>query len=231
MRLDKFICECTELTRSEAKLVLKRGLVRIEGRIEKNAAYKVDLTSNVELDGNKVTPRGLRYIMLNKPVDYICSTVDDVHLSICHLVDVDKAFDLHAAGRLDADTTGLVLLTDDGQWSHHITSPKKHCPKTYVVHLSEAITIAQIEQLQTGIMLRSEDKPTLPALVREISPMQIELTIVEGKYHQVKRMLAAVGNKVEQLHRLKVGNIVLDEQLAEGQWRYLSDVEVNSVIN
>ena len=149
-----------------------------------------------------------------------------------HYIEVDKAFDLHIAGRLDADTTGLVLVTDDGRWSHNIISPKKNCPKVYRVDLRNVITLEKsaelIERFKCGLQLQGEDQLTLPAVLEILSEKQVLLTITEGKYHQVKRMFAAVGNKVVGLHRQQIGDINLDVGL--GEWRYLSDGEVSSFL-
>ena len=232
MRLDKFICKSTELTRSEAKKLLKMGDVRVNGEIIKNAAAQVHENNSVTVNGESLTARSSRYIMMHKPVDTICSNVDEVYPSLLHYIEIDKAFDLHIAGRLDADTTGLVLITDDGRWSHNIISPKKNCAKVYRVNLRNEITTEKsaelIERFKCGLQLQGESQLTLPAVLEILSEKQVLLTITEGKYHQVKRMFAAVGNKVVGLHRQQIGEINLDVEL--GEWRYLSDDEVNSFL-
>ena len=136
---------------------------------------------------------------------------------------------MHIAGRLDIDTTGLVLITTDGQWSHKITSPKKDCGKCYLVTLTDELDASLVETFAQGVELRNEDGLTKPAVLEIIDSHHARLTITEGKYHQVKRMFAAVGNKVVGLHRESVGKIVLDDDLAPGEWRYLTDEEVASV--
>ena len=170
--------------------------------------------------------------MMNKPLDTICSNVDEVHPSLLHFVDVDKAFDLHIAGRLDVDTTGLVLITDDGRWSHNIISPKKLCKKTYRVWLRDPLDESVIEQFKSGVQLQGEASLTRPAeliIIENCENKEVLLTITEGKYHQVKRMFAAVYNKVVGLHREQIGDIVLPDDLDLGQWRFLTADEVNSV--
>ncbi len=230
MRLDKFICKSTALTRTEAKKLLKRGEVCVNGEVIKNPAQQVHENNTIAIDGQLLTARSSRYIMLNKPMDFICSNVDEVYPSLLHLLDVDKAFDLHIAGRLDADTTGLVLITDDGRWSHNIISPKKACTKTYRVWLRDNIVGEQqpvlIEQFVQGIQLHGEKNLTRPAQLNIVNENQVLLTITEGKYHQVKRMFAAVGNKVVGLHREQIGKVKLDENLALGQWRFLTPEEI-----
>lgn len=229
MRLDKFICKSTELTRTEAKKLLKQGDVYVNGEVVKNGATQVHENNTISVDGNVLKARESRYIMLYKPKDTICSNVDEVYPSVLHFVDVDKAFDLHIAGRLDADTTGLVLITDDGRWSHNIISPKKHCEKTYRVQLRDVIKKGYVADFEQGIQLQGEKSLTRPAKLDIISEKEALLTITEGKYHQVKRMFAAVGNKVTGLHRERIGEIRLDEELEQGQWRYLTETEVLSV--
>jgi 16S rRNA pseudouridine516 synthase len=236
MRLDKFICKSTELTRTEAKKLLKTGSVRVNDEVIKNPATQVHENNTITLANGaseqKLTARNSRYILMHKPLDTICSNVDEGFPSILHYIDVDKAFDLHIAGRLDADTTGLVLITDDGRWSHNIISPKKDCAKTYRVWLRDDIstekTAVLITQFEQGIQLQGESALTKPAILKIVDAKQVLLTITEGKYHQVKRMFAAVGNKVVGLHREQIGAIKLDDSLLAGQWRYLTAEEVNS---
>lgn len=230
MRLDKYICKSSELTRNEAKKLLKGGEVTVDGEVIKNGAFKVPEGAEVISSGQVLSLLGHRYIMMNKPQDTICSNVDEVHPSLLHFLDVDRAFELHIAGRLDADTTGLVLITDDGQWSHNITSPKKHCEKTYRVWLEQPLTEQDLEevteQFKSGVQLNGENGLTLPATLVAVDETEMLLTITEGKYHQVKRMFAAVGNKVVGLHRESIGGIVLDDDLMMGEWRDLTEQEI-----
>ena len=242
MRLDKFICKSTELTRTEAKKLLKSGEVRVNGDVAKNAAMQVHENNLITIDGQTLTARTSRYFMLHKLPDSICSNVDEVYPSVLNFLAVDKAFDLHIAGRLDADTTGLVLITDDGRWSHNVISPKKECQKTYRVWLRDIIADgkvpALIEQFKQGIQLQGESSLTRPAILSLVfdsglsnkeankETNEVLLTITEGKYHQVKRMFAAVGNKVVGLHREQIGAIKLGD-LAPGEWRQLTSNEVD----
>ncbi|NQY87117.1 MAG: pseudouridine synthase [Colwellia sp.] len=233
MRLDKFICKSTELTRSEAKKLLKSGEVRVNGEVAKNPAMQVHENNSIDIDGQSLTARQSRYFMLHKVADTICSNVDEGYPSVLNFLDVDKAFDLHIAGRLDADTTGLVLITDDGRWSHNVISPKKECQKVYRVWLRNPITveksIALIEQFSQGIQLQGESSLTKPAILTLVTDTDVDnevlLTITEGRYHQVKRMFAAVGNRVVGLHREQIGPLKL-ANLAAGEWRYLTEDEV-----
>ena len=229
MRLDKFICETTELTRSQAKKVLKTGEITCDGKVIKDPSFKVSPDTEVLLDDRPLELVGNRYIMMNKPMDTICSTIDEHYPSVLSLLEVPKIADLHIAGRLDADTTGLVLITNDGQWSHKITSPKKECGKRYVVELADAIDESAIALFAAGIQLKSEDGLTKPAELEILNEHIVVLTIYEGKYHQVKRMFAAIGNKVIGLHREAIGGIELDEDIELGEWRYLTETEINSI--
>lgn len=226
MRLDKFICKSTELTRTEAKKLLKTGGVKVNNEVIKNGAQQVHENNEITVEGQRLTARESRYILLHKPLDTICSNVDEVYPSVLHLIDVDKAFDLHIAGRLDADTTGLVLITDDGRWSHNIISPKKQCEKVYRVQLRNELKPDTAEKFLQGVQLQGEKSLTLPAKLEQIAPNEVLLTITEGKYHQVKRMFAAVGNKVIGLHREQIGIVKLDDSVAQGEWRYLTNEEV-----
>jgi len=229
MRLDKFICKSTELTRTEAKKLLKTGLVLVNGEVIKNPATQVHENNEITVEGERLTARSSRYIMMHKPLDTICSNVDEMYPSLFHFIDLDKAWDMHIAGRLDADTTGLVLITDDGRWSHNIISPKKDCTKTYRVWLRDPIAEEVIEQFKEGVQLQGEKSLTKPAKLEIVEEQEVLLSITEGKYHQVKRMFAAVRNKVVGLHRESVGNILLDDDLEPGQWRFLTEEEVLSV--
>ena len=162
---------------------------------------------------------------MHKPLNTVCSNVDEVYPCIFNYIDIDKASDLHIAGRLDADTTGLILITDDGRWSFNIISPNRQCKKVYRVGLRDVISDDVYLKFKNGVQLQGENKLTLPAKLNIVNPKEVLLTITEGRHHQVKRMFAAVGNRVVSLHREKIGKISLDIKV--GQWRYLTIDEVN----
>ncbi|MEQ5125749.1 16S rRNA pseudouridine(516) synthase RsuA [Providencia zhijiangensis] len=230
MRLDKFLSQQLGISRSLVARELRAGNVMVDDEVVKSGSMQVGLDNEVAYDGNVlVQVTGPRYFMLNKPEGYVCSTDDPTHPTILYFIDEPVAQKLHAAGRLDIDTTGLVLLTDDGQWSHRITSPKHHCEKTYRVQLSEDIADDVAVQFEQGVMLNGEKSLTKPAQLEIISPRDVRLTISEGRYHQVKRMFAAVGNHVCGLHRERVGEIRLDEQLEPGEYRPLTEAEIESI--
>lgn len=227
MRLDKFIAEQTNLTRSQAAKELKAGAVTVNGEIIKSGAHKVSEQDEIRYDGERLEwVAAGQYFMLNKPQNCVCSHDDGDYPSVYQFFDYPLSSRLHTAGRLDADTTGLVLLTDDGQWSHRITSPKHHCEKNYLVTLADPVEDFYADKLREGILLRGEKTPTLPAELEILDDYNVNLTISEGRYHQVKRMFAALGNKVVALHRWRIGHIVLDEQLEEGEYRTLSAEEI-----
>ncbi|WP_314885978.1 16S rRNA pseudouridine(516) synthase RsuA [Aggregatibacter segnis] len=227
MRLDKFLAETTGLTRSQAAKVLRQSAVTINGKIEKSGAAKVSPDDEIYYDGERLTwVENGQYIMLHKPQGYICSHEDGDYPTIYQFFDYPLSARLHSAGRLDVDTTGLVLLTDDGQWSHRITSPKHHYPKTYLVTLADPVEANYSQACAEGILLRGEKEPTKPAELEILDDYNVNLTISEGRYHQVKRMFAALGNKVVGLHRWKIGNLVLDDDLGEGEFRHLTEEEI-----
>lgn len=226
VRLDKLISNSTAFTRSQAKFAIRGGKVKIDGIVVKNSAQQVTEESNVEYMGVAINKPQPRYIMFNKPIDMVCANKDKNHATVFDSLFLPRLDTLHVAGRLDIDTTGLVLITDDGQWLHRITSPKHNHKKTYLVELDSAITEKQIRILSEGVQLNKEKKRSLPAEIEVIEEQKVRLIISEGKYHQVKRMLAAVGNHVVKLHREKIACIKLDETLEEGQWRELTKEEV-----
>lgn len=223
MRLDKFIAENTGLTRSQAAKALRAGQVSVNGEITKNSALKISEHDEIEFDGKRLEWVGEgQYFMLYKPQNCVCSHDDGDYPTVFQFFDYPLTAKLHCAGRLDADTTGLVLLTDDGQWSHRITSPKYQCEKTYLVTLADPVEDFYAEKLAEGILLRGEKTLTKPATLEILDDYNVNLTISEGRYHQVKRMFAALGNKVEALHRWRIGDVVLDESLDEGEFRPLT---------
>ncbi|MFA0224888.1 16S rRNA pseudouridine(516) synthase RsuA [Vibrio splendidus] len=229
MRLDKFLCDALGVTRREATHLLKSKTVTVNDVIQKSGSLKVTEECVVEWQGNELNVHGPRYIMLYKPEGFVCSHEDGANRIAFELLDEIKMDKLHFAGRLDIDTTGLVLITDDGKWSHRITSPKHKCEKTYRVWLVEPVEDDYVEKFKEGIQLKSEDGLTLPAHLEVRAEREVLLTIHEGKYHQVKRMFAALGNKVEGLHRERIGEIEMDESLELGEYRYLTQEEVDSI--
>jgi len=226
MRLDKYLCHATALTRSRAQRVIRSGQVKVDGEVIKRPDFKLPPEAAVAWGEQAVNPAGKRYYMLYKPQGVVCATSDDRHKTVLDLFEPEQQQGLHVAGRLDIDATGLVLLTDDGDWSHRITSPRHQCLKTYRVQLAEPLAADIAQRFADGIELRNEKKKTRPATLEALSPTEARLTISEGKYHQVKRMFAALGNRVVALHRERIGAVALDPTLQPGEWRPLRKEEI-----
>lgn len=226
MRLDKFLSQYTDYSRSQIQQLVKANRVTINGEPIKQANHKLHGDEQVVLDNQLIEAFRARYIMLHKPLGYICANSDSEHPVVLDLLDIARKQDLQIAGRLDIDTTGLVLLTDDGQWNHRITAPKQECRKTYLVTTADPIHEEVIQLFLQGMQLHGEKNPTRPAHLDILDTRSARLQICEGKYHQVKRMFAATGNRVVQLHRESIGSIQLDPNLAPGEYRTLTNIEV-----
>ncbi|MDN3555028.1 pseudouridine synthase [Halomonas maura] len=230
MRLDRFLSESTELTRGLAKRALSRGEVTVNGEPEKKGARHVGDDDRVSWNGMPLALVGRRHIMLHKPAGVECTARRGLYPRAVDLVEVPKVERLQPVGRLDVETTGLLLLTDDGQWSHRVTSPKRACAKVYRASLARPLAGEEAERavaaFAEGILLEGEEAATRPAELTLIDAHQARLTITEGRYHQVRRMFAAIGNHVEALHRESVGALRLDPALAPGEWRELTEPEV-----
>ena len=225
MRLDKFLANNTQYSRKEIKRILRADRVTLNSELVRDPAKNIQPDSDVRLDDLPVEELGAGYFMMNKPLGVVCANSDPEHETVFDLIEepLDK---LHVAGRLDIDTTGLVRITGDGKWSHRITSPRFKCEKSYIAILSDAITDRMIEKLEQGVVLEGEIKRTAPAIVEKIAEDEIRLIITEGRYHQVKRMLAAVGTSVTELHRERIGKIYLDNALQPGEYRPLREEEI-----
>ena len=225
-RLDKFISHLAELPRSKARAAIKSQAATVNGEVITAFDFQVTQQDNVLFHDQPLVFLGKRYFMLNKPVGYVCANSDELHKTVFDLLDEPNLSDFHVAGRLDIDTTGLVLITNDGEWSHKITSPKKNKFKTYLVETQEPITDDALQQLRGGVQLHNEKDLTRPAIAECLGNYGLRLSISEGKYHQVKRMLAAVDNKVVELHREQIAGIKLGEDLAAGEYRPLTAAEI-----
>ncbi len=226
MRLDKFLVTMELGTRSEVKNIIKKGQITIDGIVCKNSDYKFnEETSLVCFQGKALSYKAFQYYMLNKPQGVVSATEDNHDKTVLDLLRDVRKKDLFPVGRLDKDTEGLLLLTNDGALAHSLLSPKKHVDKTYLVGLRSTLSEADITQLETGVDI-GEEKLTLPAKVKVLDPLQIELTIHEGKFHQVKRMLQAVSNEVIYLKRISFGSLSLDSSLDLGEYRELTDEEI-----
>lgn len=226
MRLDKFLVACEIGSRSQVKNFIKKGLITIDGKVCKDADFKFDENHcEVTYLGQPLKYQQFEYYMLNKPQGVITATQDTHDRTVMDLLtDVQKK-ELFPVGRLDKDTEGLLLITNDGALAHTLLSPKKHVDKTYLVGLRSSIREEDISMLEKGVDI-GEQKRTLPAKVVVLDPLHIELTIHEGKFHQVKRMLQTVNNEVTYLKRISFGSLPLDVTLEPGEYRELTEKEV-----
>lgn len=226
MRLDKFLCETAGFTRSEAKQAIKKGWISVNSTPVKNADMKVAEEADVvTLQGKPLSFAKFHYYLLHKPAGVITATEDKSQKTVLDLLGGIPTKNLFPVGRLDKDTEGLLLITDDGELSHKLLSPKKHVDKTYFCLLKKDISEADIKALSEGVDI-GDEKPTMPASVKVLSNREVELTIREGRFHQVKRMMQAVGNEVLYLKRLSMGPLSLPDDLEKGCFRPLSDTEI-----
>lgn len=233
MRLDKFLSECGVCSRSESKIFIKKGLVSINGKKAAKGEEKIDPNNDeIMFKGQKITYAKFEYYMLNKPAGVVSATEDKNDKTVIDLVPKPHAKDIFPVGRLDKDTEGLLIITNDGETAHRLLSPKKHVDKTYFVRTSGGeIGTEEIEKLEKGVDI-GEEKLTLPADIEVLKNGEISeslLTIREGKFHQVKRMFKAVGREVIYLKRISMGNIKLDESLEKGECRKLSEDEIKMI--
>jgi 16S rRNA pseudouridine516 synthase len=230
LRLDKYISNATDLSRTDAKRLIKSAVVTIDDVIANNPARKIAADEVVAIEGSAIKGAQNRYFMMNKPAGVVSVTKDHNSPTAIALMYEHRNDELQIAGRLDIDTTGLLLITDDGKWNHRLTSPRSDCAKIYTVGLAEPIGTDYEKKLAAGVLLDGEKHRCLPASMEQIDDYHLTLRIAEGKYHQVKRMFAALGNHVVSLHRFQVGDIVLDTDLEPGDYRPLTDLEVASIL-
>ena len=218
-------------SRSEIKKFLKTCRVKLNGKFEKSPNTQVDIDKDeILFDDEIVIYKEFTYLMLNKPKEYISATFDPKLPTVLELLEFPYSnMELFPVGRLDIDTTGFLILTNDGKFSYNVTNPKKKVNKKYLVTLRDDISSNQIESLENGIYFEKEDFTTENAKVEEISKREIYLTISEGKFHQVKRMLEYVGNEVVELKRVSIGNLSLDEKLELGEYREITNTELEEI--
>lgn len=230
MRIDKYIGNSTPYSRKELKMFFKKGLVRLNGEVVTDIGMHIDEeTAVVTLSGERVVYSKYTYLMLNKPSGYISATFDKKFPVVTDLVPAEFShLDLFPVGRLDIDTVGLLVLTNDGDTAHKLLIPKSHVPKTYYVESEKPLTQEDKKCFEEGVDLG--DFTTIPAKVEITGEKKAHLTIFEGKYHQVKRMYEAVDNKVTYLKRIKMGELILDESLEEGKMRLMTDEEIKELI-
>ena len=233
MRLDKYLCETGFGTRSQVKDLLKKGQVMVNGEVVKKPELKInETTDQILCQGKKASYQKNIYLMLHKPVGVVSATEDNREKTVLDLVSPeDRKNGLFPVGRLDKDTEGLLLLTDDGELAHRLLSPKKHVDKTYYTKIDGQVTEEHVKQFREGLDI-GDEKKTLPAVLTILlsGPVsEIEVTIHEGRFHQIKRMFEAVGCKVTYLKRLSMGSLVLDETLPPEEYRPLTEAELEGL--
>ncbi|VXD05057.1 Ribosomal small subunit pseudouridine synthase A [Pseudomonas sp. 8Z] len=230
MRLDRFLSNFPRFSRQDSRLLISAGRLRVDGQIVRDPLHEIRDFQRVELDDELLQAgRSARYWMLHKPVGVVSATEHDKHRTVLDLLDEPDKHDLHLAGRLDLNTSGLLLITNDGRWSRRITQPQQRKPKVYHVTTEQPITGEYAEVFAQGLYFAYEDLTTLPAQLEILDSHSARLTLFEGRYHQVKRMFGHFRNRVVTLHRESMGAITLDPQLAPGQYRALTATEIASV--
>lgn len=234
IRLDKYLCDMKIGTRSEIKKILKAGLVTVNGEVVKAPEVKIDETNDiVNFKGKKVNYEKYGYYLFHKPSGCVTANRDNLHKTMMDYFPKEMQKHYSAVGRLDLDTEGLLLITNDGELNHHLISPAHHIPKTYLAYLDRRVPDEAVELFQNGIDI-GDEKPTLPAKLQILPPFTednreiypAELTIEEGRFHQVKRMFHAVGCEVIYLKRISMGSLSLDG-LKKGEYRSLTPEEVS----
>ena len=230
MRLDKYLIKHNGLSRKNILQLLTQKKIQVDGEIVFDRDLEVSDFNKVTIEGETLKEhQSAYYIMMNKSQGILSATKDDQHETAIDLIEEDYKNQLHIAGRLDRSSTGLLILTTDGRWSRQITEPKKKIPKTYLVETVYAISPGTPALFSKGIYFAYEGITTSPAQIELLAENRCLLTIYEGRYHQIKRMFAAAGNRVQALHRLSMGKIKLDENLKPGEYRALTEDEINSV--
>lgn len=232
-RLDKFLCDSLNITRKEAKEAVKKGKVTINGEVVKKPECKLDADDDqVEFEHHPVIFEQFHYLMLHKPQGVVSATKDNHDKTVIDLIHEDFKDKLFPVGRLDKDTEGLLLLTDDGMLAHELLSPKKHIDKVYFAKVAGRFTDKEIKRFKEGLDIGNGEKAkeaSLEVLKAEKDQSEVLITITEGKFHQVKRMVKAVGSEVLYLKRLSMGSLKLDEELEIGTYRRLSEEELHEL--
>lgn len=228
-RLDRFISSHSGVNRRAVRALLASGRVGVNGRAAREINQVVDQFSHITLDGQVLQDRAAIYLMLNKPHGVVSATRDDRHRTVIDLLDATMGNDLHIAGRLDFNSTGLLLLTNDGRWSRKLACAQNPVDKVYRVTLEHALTEHYIEAFAQGMYFPYENVTTRPVILMILSDYSAELRLTEGRYHQIKRMFGRFNNKVLTLHRIAIGNVSLDPELTAGQYRPLTQIELDGL--
>ena len=226
IRLDKFLADQGIGSRSQVKVYLKKGLVQVNGQVERDCDRKIDPKEDkITFQNQSITFQSYVYFMLNKPKGCVTATKDPKEQTVLDYIKEERHRNLSPVGRLDKDTEGLLLITDDGELNHRLLSPKNHVKKTYLATLKKPLQESNVRAFMAGLDI-GEKHPTLPAVLEILDETHGRITIHEGKFHQIKRMFHAVGNEVTQLKRISMGSLILDEELGPGQYRPLTCEEI-----
>lgn len=228
-RLDRFLAQHCQISRKNVRLMLAQNRVFIDGIVAHNIDEIIDTFSLITLDGKVIQENSAYYIMLNKPEGVVSATSDTKHKTVLDLLDYSFKHELHIVGRLDLNTSGLVLLTNDSRWSERLTLPDKKVTKRYNVTLQNPLSEEYIAAFAQGMYFAFEDLTTKPAKLTILSDYKAQVELIEGRYHQIKRMFGRFRNPVLALHRSSIGNLQLDGQLREGQSRELTQSEINNI--
>lgn len=229
MRLDRFVSQVTGGSRREARELIRQGRIALGDHVVRDTGAPV-LAQIVRLDGEVLTDIGPLYLMLHKPLGVIVATRDARQRTVLDLLPREIARRVHPVGRLDKQTSGLLLLTDDGSWSHRVASPRHRCGKVYRVRLADPLCADAEGRLAAGLVLRNESRPARPASIERLGEREVQVTVTEGRYHLVRRLFAALDNRVVGLHRERIGGLPLDPGLKPGEWRALSQAERDNVL-
>ncbi|MBQ3235398.1 MAG: rRNA pseudouridine synthase [Clostridia bacterium] len=230
-RLDKAFSSCKLYTRSEIAKIIKQRRVTVNGEVVVKPEFKIDLSHDIVcVDGERIDFKKYAYIMLNKPYGVVSSTDDGRDTTVIDILPTEfKREGLFPVGRLDKDTVGLVILTDDGLSAHKRLSPKTHAEKVYYFEVADPVLNETAKEIEKGVLLK-DGYLTKPCKVKLISDNSGEITLTEGKYHEIKRIFGAKGNKITYLKRIEFAGIKLDDNLKEGECRYLTEEEENLFI-
>ncbi len=231
-RLDRFISKHCNINKKAVRLLLAQKRVIVNGTVARDIAQPVDTFSNIIVNEQVIQANKVRCIMLHKPIGVVCATKDDKHKTVLDLLNLDEYPDkenLHIVGRLDLNTSGLVLLTNDSRWSECLMNPEKKIEKCYLVRLANPLSNDYVTAFEEGMYFGYEDIKTKPARLEILSDYQARVYLIEGRYHQIKRMFGRFRNPVLALHRQAVGQLFLDESLSVGNSRLLTSLEVENI--
>jgi 16S rRNA pseudouridine516 synthase len=228
-RLDRFLAQYCQISRRNVRLMLAQNRVLVDGKLAHDIDEIIDTFSHITLDGKELQANSAHYVMLHKPVGVVSATKDTKHRTVIDLLDLPYKEQLHIVGRLDLNTSGLLLLTNDSRWSERLTQPENKVSKRYLVTLKNKLTTDYIEAFANGMYFEYENLTTKPVKLTILSAHQAEVELFEGRYHQIKRMFGRFRNPVVALHRYAIGSLQLDNQLDAGVSRILTDSEIQHI--